>query len=692
MKYLLIILANVIFLSNTHSQCPTGQVELKLNVETDEYGYEMYWEIVPSGNNCGVGTIAAGGNTNVGCNGGGLKAVATGSGYGNNTIINEGPWCVTENASFDFKYVDDWGDGGGEFEILINGYQIKSFDALTSANLTFPFDATEPLAYDVGVYSLYSPYVYDTDGNKLIKGILFNYGTSIITSLDINYQIDSDPIQTSTLTGLSISNFGAYSFEHSIPWVANEGIYNLKVWASNLNSNTDMNTANDVFQVTIEVGKGRHNIIDQYITIAPIIEEIGNSSDGLDKPTDLDFHPVFNKKELWVLNKRIEADGSSVSVFTNAGESNETQITKVDGNAWHFMSLSTGIAFSNNGNFATSPGVFDANHNGGEPFTGPSLWSGNLAVFAEPSGGNGSHLDMVHTSPNSQGIASENGNIFWVFDGYNKDIVRYDFVDDHGPGNDFHGDAIIHRYNDFQVTMDPNEKVPSHLVVSGEWVYVVDYGSQKIFRIEIGSGVDGSVPTFGPFEVYSEYSYKINYNWENVVTTGLLQPTGIDVIDDRMIVSDYETGEIIIYDISSLPATELHRINTTATGIMGIKIGPEGKIWYVDYDANKVFKIDGDGLEWVEPEPVPSDLSSIEEASVKLYPNPTQSDFSIEFENTKNAKVGIKIYDFSGKKIYSTSTYANNINVSTEYWSKGIYNIVMSIGNKSIVKKVAVTD
>ena len=66
---------------------------------------------------------------------------------------------------------------------------------------------------------------------------------------------------------------------------------------------------------------------------------------------------------------------------------------------------------------------------------------------------------------------------------------------------------------------------------------------------------------------------------------------------------------------------------------MGVKIGPEGKIWYVDYDANKVFKIDGDGLEWIEPEPVPSDLSSIEEASVKLFPNPTQRDFKIEFGN-----------------------------------------------------------
>ena len=176
--------------------------------------------------------------------------------------------------------------------------------------------------------------------------------------------------------------------------------------------------------------------------------------------------------------------------------------------------------------------------------------------------------------------------------------------------------------------MDPNEKIASHLVVSDDWVYVVDYGNQRVFRIELNTGVDGSVPAFGPFESVVEYIYKTNYIWEDVVTTGLLQPAGIDVIDDRMIVSDYETGEVIIYDISNLPATELHRINTGATGIMGIKIGPEGKIWYVDYDENKVFKIDGDGLEWVEP--VPLGLKSIDYASFKLFPNPTQNDFTIE--------------------------------------------------------------
>ena len=34
------------------------------------------------------------------------------------------------------------------------------------------------------------------------------------------------------------------------------------------------------------------------------------------------------------------------------------------------------------------------------------------------------------------GIASEEENVFWVYDDYSNDIAMYDFAEDHGPGND----------------------------------------------------------------------------------------------------------------------------------------------------------------------------------------------------------------------------------------------------------------
>jgi len=340
------------------------------------------------------------------------------------------------------------------------------------------------------------------------------------------------------------------------------------------------------------------NIVDSYIGSVPIITQIGNSGDQLDKPTDLHFHPDRARNELRVVNKRTRSQGGSVTIYNDPGEDIQTDLQKVDGNAWHFMALPTAIAFSENGNFGTSQGVFNANSQSGfdpNPFTGPTLWSSDLSIFAENAGPgtNGSHLDMLHETPYGQGMASETANVFWINDGNSNDLVRYDFAIDHGPGNDYHGDGIVHRYPGVNLAMDPNNKVSSHLVVSNGWVYAVDYGNKRVIRVQLGTGVIGGTPIFNQTEPLAEYQNVTGFVKNDVVTTGLIEPSGIDIVENRMIVSDYSTGEVIIYDISTMPAVEKGRIQTGVAGIMGVKIGPKGKIWYVNYDEETVNRIDG---------------------------------------------------------------------------------------------------
>ena len=499
--------------------------------------------------------------------------------------------------------------------------------------------------------------------------------------MDVNYQIDNDPIQTISISGLNIQNFEAATFVHTTPWNASLGNYLLKVWMTNINGNPDMNTANDSLQLSIEIGVGRPNIVDTYLNAFTSIEQIANSSNSVTTPTDLDFHPVLSKNQLWVLNKRTESIGGSTVIIDNAGEPNQSSISKSDGNAWHFMSLPTGIAFSNNGNFATSPAVFDANHDGGQPFTGPALWSGDLSIYAEPSGGNGSHLDMLHVSPYSQGIACERDNIFWVFDGYSNDIVRYDFVDDHGPGNTYHGDGIIHRYNDFSVAKDPDNKVVSHLVVNDPWVYVVDYGNQKVFRIELNTGTLGNTPSFGPFESVAEYKYVTGYTTEVLVDSGLIEPAGIDVIEDRMLISDYASGEIIIYDISVVPAIELGRISTQAQGIMGIKIGPDGRIWYVDFDSNTVNVINAAGLGKEG-----NDLF----AKIQVYPNPSSGMISIQTDPKINGNIEIEVMDVRGQ-VANRKKIANINDSFINIQSNGLFLInILVDGQRAAQERVVI--
>jgi hypothetical protein len=545
--------------------------------------------------------------------------------------------------------------------------------------LKFTFAAALPPALDLLNYQISSPELYGEAGEYLVEGIVFNQGTNAILSFDLAYQLGANAIETETLEDLNITNFEAYEYTHSIPVSIASGNQILRVWISNVNGSTDSDTSNDTLSLGIKIGKEIPNLIPEYLAATPRVSVIGDASDKLVGPTDLDFHPDLEKNQMWVINKRTESIGGSTVIYDNPGETNQADISLVDQNAWHFMSLPTGIAFGKNGNFANSPGVFDANHNGGAAFTGPALWSGDLGVYAQPSGGNGSHLDMLHVSPYSQGIAHEKQNVYWVFDGYNNDIVRYDFVNDHGPGNSFHEDAIIHRYKDFAVSRDPNHKVVSHLVVSNGFVYSVDYGNKRVFRIEIGTGSIGNTPAYGPFENIVEYKYIVDYNWEEVVTTGLVEPAGIEIIENHMLVTDYATGEIIVYDITNMPATELGRIPTGATGIMGVKIGPKGNIWFVDFDKNTVNRVDRSSVGVSE-----MDLA----LKMNLYPNPANDRLGIKVLDTGIIKV--EVSNALGVVIYSDSFEGNKKTINTSNWASGLYFVKVINGSKMSVKNVLI--
>ncbi|SFT48026.1 Por secretion system C-terminal sorting domain-containing protein [Lishizhenia tianjinensis] len=657
--------AALMFQFHAQAQCVNGEAEVEIVVHTVDYGYEGYWELTPAGNGCGNGTIASGGNTIVGCNGSGLQNQPNG-GYGDNTQYTEGPWCLIEGNQYDLIYSDDWGDGGFMFEVFVNGYKIKTFDGV-GLGATFTFTVEEPPAYDLAVTNS-NIYAYVTTGNYDLHAHIFNAGTSTISSFDLNYTVNGGNVQTHSVNGLAMSNYASEEIEHNIPLsISTNGVYTLKIWVDNINGgNQDMNTSNDTLTRQTEAGPGRPNYIDDYVNQTTSIVQIAGFSEQISAPTDLDFHPVLTNKELWVINKGIESTGGSSVTLYNAGEANQTHAYKQDGNAWHFMSLPTALAFSLNGNWATAPGVYDANHNGGSAFTGPSLWSSDMSIYAQPSGGNGSHLDMLHLSPYSQGIAAETDNVFWVFDGYTNDIVRYDFVDDHGPGNDFHGDAIVRRYSDDAVAKDPNNEVVSHLVLdeNQQWLYVVDHGNGRVIRIDITTGSDmGGTPNYPMNEPIAEYKEYTGYTQETVVS-GLNKPAGIDVIDDRMIISEHTTGEIIIYDISTIPAVELDRIPTGTSSVQGVKIGPEGRIWFVDQNANGVYRIDSELL-------ATSDVNPID---FKIYPNPSTDLFWVNVEDFNQQE--INIYDATGKLILNQRLEGTKTQINLDV-QPGMYIIEM---------------
>ena len=421
MKKITLLFSLLLFAGLSNAQCPAGQSEVTIDIETDNYGYEIYWELVPSGNSCGTGTIFAGGNALVGCGGGSAQAQNPG-GYGDNITVTEGPWCLVDGASYDIIFVDDWGDGGAAFTVSIGGFPVYEFSGGSGAGTgsVYTFIVTPPLAYDMEGLAIHT-YNYVNIGNVDIDGELYNRSTNTLTDITLNYQIDNNPVVSEPITGLNILPFTEYSFTHGTPWNAlTNGTYNVKVWATDLNGNADLDNTNDTVQKSVIVGPGIPNLIDGYVGITPLQTVIANSGDGILVPRDLDFHPTLSNYELWVILKSTEGNGGKTVKISNAGQGGQTELVQQDGNAYHFMSLPTGIAFSENGNFSTSPGVYDANHGSGAPFTGPTLWSSDPAIYAQPSGGNGSHLDMLHESPYSMGVAHESDNVFWVNDGNNN--------------------------------------------------------------------------------------------------------------------------------------------------------------------------------------------------------------------------------------------------------------------------------
>ena len=131
-----------------HAQCADGEVSIEFVIDTDPWGYEMYWELTPMGEPCGgANFIASGGNSdNVGCDGGGNGGNG-GTTYGNNEIYTEGPFCVASGAAVDLIHVDSYGDGGNRFDLYMDGVISGVFNGSGYGNV-WSFTAGESLFID----------------------------------------------------------------------------------------------------------------------------------------------------------------------------------------------------------------------------------------------------------------------------------------------------------------------------------------------------------------------------------------------------------------------------------------------------------------------------------------------------------------------------------------------------------------
>jgi hypothetical protein len=374
-------------------------------------------------------------------------------------------------------------------------------------------------------------------------------------------------------------------------------------------------------------------------------EIASGASDGINTPVDLDFHPT-RENELWVLNQGTANSGGSSSTITDVGGPNQKATYLMDGNAWHFMALATAMAFGENENWGTSQGILDANRNGTN-FTGPSLWSSDMNIYAQvgdppTSTVNGSHLDMLHQSPYSMGIAHEVDNVYWVFDGFNNSLVRYDFQEPHYPGGYDHDDAIVRRYTEVQV--EHKGTLPAHLVLDkpSGLLFVCDTDNSRVLQVNINTGsfAGNLAPANG--ETLAEYSRFTGVEWGVAVGSGLQDPIGIDIANNFMIVSDNATNEIIVYNTQSV------------TGI-------EAK-------ANDVF-------------------------SFALYPNPSNGYVFIDANGLNTTEnIMLSVMDMTGRTVYERQFNANENQIDLSELNAGIYHVALRTSTGIFTQKLVLNN
>lgn len=339
------------------------------------------------------------------------------------------------------------------------------------------------------------------------------------------------------------------------------------------------------------------NFIDKYLTDPLAYTTIASSTNGISQPRDLDFKP--NSNELWIANYGTGSGGSNVIIY-NAGQSNQTSEYRMDSHAGHFFMYPSALAFSDIGEWASTSEIKNT-ASPASTFMGPALWSGDTSIHVRVFQNNwqagfplGSHLDMLHQSPFAMGIAHEENKIYWVFDGWNGNLCRYDFGIDHGPGYDDHSDGRIWRHTDVSLTMVPS--VPSHMVMDkvSKWLYIINGGPKTLMRVNTATGVVGpslAVPITGG-EFLALYR-GVTGATKETIDTYATQPCGVDYYNDRLVVSDYTNGDIYIYNTAAVPTpTLMGTIGTGQPGIMGVKIGYDGKIWFVNHAQNTVVRID----------------------------------------------------------------------------------------------------
>ena len=263
-----------------------------------------------------------------------------------------------------------------------------------------------------------------------------------------------------------------------------------------------------------------------------------------------------------------------------------------DGNALHFARNPSSLVFSETDFFGTCPETRTANFDDEvEDFAGPTLWTADRAILGVDIGKNGSHMDMLHFTPYCMGIEHDRDNIYWTFNGQKGAIDRYDFKEDHGPGEEDHSDGEVLRYMDGVLAREVEVTSGLALDRENDYLYIADTGNSRILKLDIRSGQRGDIllPNFDFVRVHHQMN---DAEYEEIELGGepMGKPSGLLLHDGLLYVVDYSFSEFRVFTTQGEPVRTLYTdFEPESLGVL--VLGPDDRIYFNVPGRGEIYRI-----------------------------------------------------------------------------------------------------
>ncbi|HXB12273.1 MAG TPA: T9SS type A sorting domain-containing protein [Bacteroidia bacterium] len=131
----------------------------------------------------------------------------------------------------------------------------------------------EPEALDLGVTAMPLNYYLQKNTPYTISGTVHNYGSTIVTTMNVKYSINGGAAVSTTISSpLWLQGLANCPYSIPTPWTpTTAGTYTVKAWTDNPNGSADQAHANDTLSTTVQV-------LDSVIDKFPLFEEFNQAS------------------------------------------------------------------------------------------------------------------------------------------------------------------------------------------------------------------------------------------------------------------------------------------------------------------------------------------------------------------------------------------------------------------------------